>query len=84
MANLVGDAGGENDKGKLPQCTTETGEAVAAYISTLHDFAGASGVYDFRSGDHHGLTDADLVWVKYQPGSETKFVPVSRPGGIPL
>jgi branched-chain amino acid transport system substrate-binding protein len=61
-----------------------TGEAVASYISTLHDFAGASGVYDFRVGDHHGLTDADLVWVKYLPASESKFAPVSRPGGTPL
>jgi len=61
-----------------------TGEAVTNYISTLHDFAGASGVYDFRVGDHHGLTDADLVWVKYQPSAENKFIPVSRPGGMPL
>ena len=61
-----------------------TGEAMTAYISSLHDFAGASGVYDFRTGDHHGLTDADLVWVKYQPAADTKFVPVSRPGGAPL
>ncbi len=60
------------------------GEGVANYISTLHDFAGASGVYDFRSGDHHGLTDADLVWVKYQPAAESKFAPVSRPGGAPI
>jgi branched-chain amino acid transport system substrate-binding protein len=61
-----------------------SGEAVANYISNLHDFAGASGVYDFRLGDHHGLTDADIVWVKYQPHAEPKFVAVSKPGGIPL
>ena len=63
---------------------TPTGEQVAAYIGTLHDFAGASGLYDFRSGDHHGLTDADIVWVRYQPTTDTKFVPVTKPGGSPL
>ena len=61
-----------------------TGEAVAQYIGTLHDFAGASGYYDFRIGDHHGLTDGDIVWVKYQPAGDQKFVPVSKPGGAPL
>ena len=61
-----------------------TGDAVAAYIGNLYDFAGASGLYDFRTGDHHGLTDADLVWVKYQAAGAQRFVPVSRPGGAPL
>ena len=60
-----------------------TGDQVAAYISNLHGFAGASGVYDFRNTDHHGLTDADLVWVKWQPADKS-FVAVSRPGGAPL
>lgn len=60
-----------------------TGDQVAAYISNLHDFAGASGVYDFRNSDHHGLTDADLLWVKWQPADKS-FVAVSRAGGSPL
>jgi branched-chain amino acid transport system substrate-binding protein len=60
-----------------------TGDQVATYISNLHGFAGASGVYDFRNTDHHGLTDADLVWVKWQPADKS-FVAVSRPGGAPL
>jgi branched-chain amino acid transport system substrate-binding protein len=61
-----------------------TGEQVAAYIGNLHDFAGSSGLYDFRTGDHHGLSDADIVWVKYEPGTAAKYVPVSKPGGAPL
>jgi branched-chain amino acid transport system substrate-binding protein len=61
-----------------------TGEQVAAYIAGLHDFAGSSGLYDFRTGDHHGLSDADIVWVKYEPDTAAKFVPVSKPGGAPL
>lgn len=60
-----------------------TGAQLADYIGSLHGFAGASGVYDFRSGDHHGLTDAALVFVKWVPAAKT-FVAVSRPGGAPL
>jgi branched-chain amino acid transport system substrate-binding protein len=61
-----------------------TGEQVAAYIGGLHDFAGSSGLYDFRTGDRHGLSDADIVWVKYEPDTAAKYVPVSKPGGAPL
>jgi branched-chain amino acid transport system substrate-binding protein len=53
--------------------TDATGDQIADYINTLHGFAGASGIYDFRNGDHHGLTDADLVWVKWQP-TQKEFV----------
>lgn len=50
--------------------TDATGDQIADYINDLHDFAGASGIYDFRNGDHHGLTDADLVWVKWRPAQK--------------
>jgi branched-chain amino acid transport system substrate-binding protein len=60
-----------------------TGEQVGEYISNLHDFAASSGIYDFRIGDHHGLTDAALVFVKWVPAQKT-FVPVTKPGGAPL
>jgi branched-chain amino acid transport system substrate-binding protein len=55
-----------------------TGDQIDDYINTLHGFAGASGIYDFRNSDHHGLTDADLVWVKWQP-LDKRFVVDSRP-----
>jgi branched-chain amino acid transport system substrate-binding protein len=60
-----------------------TGDQLTDYISNLHDFAGSSGVYDFRIGDHHGLTDSALVFVKWVPAQKT-FVPVTKPGGSPL
>ena len=60
-----------------------TGDQLVDYISNLHDFAGSSGVYDFRVGDHHGLTDSALVFVKWSPAQKT-FVPVTKPGGAPL
>lgn len=34
-----------------------TAAQLRAYLLDLHGFAGLSGVYDFRSGDQHGLTD---------------------------
>jgi branched-chain amino acid transport system substrate-binding protein len=54
--------------------TDATGDQVADYISNLHDFAGASGIYDFRNSDHHGLTDSALVWVRWQPTQKTFVV----------
>jgi hypothetical protein len=60
-----------------------TGEQVGEYISNLHDFVASSGIYDFRIGDHHGLTDSALVFVKWVPAQKT-FVPVTKPGGGPL
>jgi len=60
-----------------------TGEQLGQYISNLHDFASSSGVYDFRIGDHHGLTDSSIVFVKWVPAAKT-FVAVTKPGGAPL
>ncbi len=63
--------------------TDATGDQIADWISNLHDFPGVSGIYDFRNADHHGLTDADLVWVKWQP-AEKGYVVVTRPNGTPM
>jgi branched-chain amino acid transport system substrate-binding protein len=60
-----------------------TGDQMIDYIANLHNFAASSGIYDFRIGDHHGLTDSALVFVKWVPGQKT-FVPVTKPGGGPL
>jgi len=39
-----------------------------AYLLELHGFAGLSGVYDFRSGDQHGLTDtATFPLLRWDP-----------------
>jgi branched-chain amino acid transport system substrate-binding protein len=54
------------------------------YISTLHDFPGVSGLYDFRIGDQHGLTqDAEIV-IRYDPTSPNAQRIVSEQGGAPL
>ena len=60
-----------------------TGSQLADFIGNLHGFAGASGIYDFRNSDHHGLTDAALAFVKWVP-SDKSFAVVSKPGGSPL
>jgi branched-chain amino acid transport system substrate-binding protein len=60
-----------------------TGAQVNDWINNLHDFAGSSGIYDFRPGDHHGLTDADLVWVKWLP-DQKKFGVETHPNGTPM
>ena len=54
------------------------------YISTLHDFPGVSGLYDFRIGDQHGLTqDAEII-IRYDPASPNAQRIVSEQGGAPL
>jgi branched-chain amino acid transport system substrate-binding protein len=60
-----------------------TGDQIADYINALHGFPGASGIYDFRTGDHHGLTTTSLVFVKWMP-TDKSFAVVSKPGGAPL
>jgi branched-chain amino acid transport system substrate-binding protein len=53
------------------------------YMSQLHGFAGVNGIYDFRTGDQHGLTDASVVVARWDPQAKI-MVAVSRPGGAPL
>lgn len=35
------------------------------YLEKLHDFAGLWGIYDFRTGDQHGVTGSDLPWIRW-------------------
>jgi branched-chain amino acid transport system substrate-binding protein len=60
-----------------------TGAQLHAYLENLHGFAGAGGIYDFRSGDQHGLTQAAVVLVRWDAPRGT-YVVVSRQGGAPL
>lgn len=39
------------------------------YLAALHGEPGISGVYDFRSGDQHGLSDRAVVVVRWDPAS---------------
>jgi branched-chain amino acid transport system substrate-binding protein len=53
------------------------------YLVNLHDFVGISGVYDFRTGDQHGLTDASVTLVQWDPKTH-EFSIATKLGGIPL
>jgi branched-chain amino acid transport system substrate-binding protein len=53
------------------------------YFETLHGEVGLNGVYDFRSGNQHGLTDTAVIVVRWD-GRTSEFIPVSGPGGSPL
>ena len=64
--------------------TGATPAQIRDFIANLHDFPGVSGMYDFRIGDQHGLTqDAEIV-IRYDPASPTGQRIVSEQGGAPL
>jgi branched-chain amino acid transport system substrate-binding protein len=55
------------------------------YVSGLHDFAGVAGMYDFRNGDGHGLTQDSVVIIRYNPsGINGEGIVASDQGGAPL
>lgn len=59
-----------------------TAAQIRDYIKNLHGYFGACGEYDFRNNPH-GLDGNTAVVVRYDlPRRE--FIPVSRPGGIPV
>jgi branched-chain amino acid transport system substrate-binding protein len=62
---------------------TMTQEQLRDYILAIHDYAGADGIYDFRSGDQHGLSESNVLMVKWDIPTKS-FVAVSRLGGAPL
>lgn len=63
--------------------TSAKADQIRKYIANLHDFVGINGVYDFRRKDQRGLDPATSVVVRWDPAQAT-FVPVSKPGGVPL
>jgi branched-chain amino acid transport system substrate-binding protein len=60
-----------------------TAAQLRAYLSDLHGFAGANGVYDFRDGSQRGLTEANAIMVRWDAGRDT-WVAISKFGGEPL
>ena len=60
-----------------------TAAQLHAYIEGLHGFVGAGGIYDFRSGDQHGLDQSAILVVRWDVSS-ANYVLVSRQGGAPL
>jgi ABC-type branched-subunit amino acid transport system substrate-binding protein len=61
--------------------TAATAAQIHDYIENLHDFPGIGGLYDFRSGDQHGLGDDATVILQWDP-AKMIFYPVSGPAGI--
>jgi len=61
-----------------------TAAQLKEYVSTLHGYAGACGMYDFRTGDQRGLTASqNLVMVRWDVPKDT-WVTISKFGGAPL
>jgi branched-chain amino acid transport system substrate-binding protein len=56
---------------------------VRDYLEALHGFVGLNGVYDFRSGNQHGLTDTASIMMAWKADAR-KFVAVSGAAGAPL
>jgi branched-chain amino acid transport system substrate-binding protein len=50
------------------------------YINALHGYAGINGIYDFRDGTQHGISENGVVMVRYNPANDT-FAGVSKRSG---
>jgi branched-chain amino acid transport system substrate-binding protein len=57
-----------------------TPDAIRSYIEGLHDFAGISGMYDFRAGNQRGIGVDDVVMIRFNP-SDSAWIAASKPGG---
>ncbi|HXP94011.1 MAG TPA: hypothetical protein VN905_11135, partial [Candidatus Binatia bacterium] len=62
---------------------TATAEQLRAYISGLHGFSGISGEYDFRASSERGLTDRDVMIMRWD-SNQKAWTAVSQLGGKPL
>jgi branched-chain amino acid transport system substrate-binding protein len=60
-----------------------TAQQLRDYIASLHGYAGVNGLYDFRSGDQHGLTDSAVVVARWDKQRKA-MVAASQAGGTPL
>jgi branched-chain amino acid transport system substrate-binding protein len=52
-------------------------------IEQTHDFPGINTIMDFRDGSQRGTPITAVVMIEWSPSAD-KFVPVSKPGGMPL
>lgn len=63
--------------------TNASADDIRKYILGVRDFAGTDGIYNFSSGDQHGLSDKSVVLTTFNPKTQ-EFVAVSGGGGVPL
>jgi branched-chain amino acid transport system substrate-binding protein len=52
-------------------------------MEQTHDFPGVFGMLDYRDGNQRGVSINSVVIVEWDAGKGT-FIPVSKPGGMPL
>ncbi|HXF33926.1 MAG TPA: ABC transporter substrate-binding protein, partial [Candidatus Acidoferrales bacterium] len=62
--------------------TDATAEQFKNYLNNLHDYAGISGIYDFRK-DPHGITIDDMIMMRWD-NTKQVWVKASKFGGYPL
>lgn len=64
--------------------TNATAQQLHDWILRQNHFAGAQGVFDFTSGDQHGLGLSGLLMLRSDPASPGRSIVVSKGGGAPL
>lgn len=57
-----------------------TAEQVNAYLQNLQGWAGANGIYDFKTVKQRGISDQGSLIARYDPAAGD-FRPASKPGG---
>jgi len=62
--------------------TDATATQIRDYINKIHDFSGIAGVYDFRDLSHRGLSQKDVVIMRWEAG-KNNWLAVSKLGGTP-
>jgi branched-chain amino acid transport system substrate-binding protein len=60
-----------------------TADQLKGYLSTLQDYPGAMGRYDFREVPQRGLNEESVIIARWDPHADW-WLPVSHPGGAPL
>jgi ABC-type branched-subunit amino acid transport system substrate-binding protein len=58
-------------------------DQIRQYIANLHDYVGINGVYDFRDGSQRGLTEHNLMIMRWDADKGT-WSAVSGLGGGPM
>jgi branched-chain amino acid transport system substrate-binding protein len=62
--------------------TSGTAQQVRDYIENLHDYAGITGIYDFRDGSQRGLSVDDVVMVRWTAATSSWSAASKFGGGL--
>jgi branched-chain amino acid transport system substrate-binding protein len=58
-------------------------KSLLAYLESVHSYAGANGIYDYRGGNQRGQSLSDTIIVRWD-AAKKRVVPASEYGGVPL